>query len=262
MRIVFLGASRLGHRCCDRILSRELVEVAGILTAPREFRISYSANPVTNVLHADFTDLGRRHGIPVIEMRGTMRECVESVAALRPDFLLVAGWYHLVPKAMRDLASRGCAGLHGSLLPKYRGGAPLVWAMINGERETGVTFFYFSDEVDAGDVIAQKVLSIEASDTIREVLAKAEDASVDLVTEYVPRIANGTAPRVPQDDAVATRFPQRSPEDGLIDWTWDAQRIRNFIRAQTRPYPGAFTVVGGKKLVLWDADVVEPEGGT
>lgn len=255
MRIVFFGATALGHACAERLLEAGQ-EVVGLVTMPRDFRISYSpSGPVRNVLHRDFHALGERFGIPVTQVDGRMAEYVSDVEQLRPDLLVVIGWYYMIPRRMRDLAPLGCVGIHASLLPRYRGGAPLVWALINGETETGVTLFHFTDGVDDGDVVAQERFAIEARDTIADLLAKAEAASVRLVTEYVPRLADGTAPREPQDQSAATLFPQRSPQDGRIDWSWDAPRIDRFIRAQTHPYPGAFTDIAGKRVRIWSAHV-------
>lgn len=255
MRVVFLGATTLGFAACSAIIEDGLADVVGIATIPRKFEISYSTTGVTNVLYSDFHALGATHGIPVIEVTGRMGSYREQIAALKPDFILVIGWYYMIPASIRSIAPLGCAGVHASLLPKYRGGAPLVWAMINGESITGVTLFYFDDGVDTGDVIAQQTVSIEEADTIREVLAKAETATLELVRRWLPRIADGSAPRTPQDHDAATVVPQRSPADGRIDWSWEPERIRNFIRAQTRPYPGAFTVIDGKRVTIWDASV-------
>jgi methionyl-tRNA formyltransferase len=260
MRIVFFGASDLGYRCCERLLEQGH-SVVGIFTMPGEFRISYSpGEPVRNVLHRDFSELAARFGVPVVTVDGRMRDHTEALAALAPDLLVVIGWYYMIPAEMRQLAPRGCVGIHASLLPKYRGGAPLVWAIIKGESEAGVTLFHLGDGVDNGDIIAQRRFPIEADDTIREVLARAASASIALTEEFVPRIGDGTAPRVPQDASQATHVPQRKPQDGLIDWSWEPDRIRNFIRAQTKPYPGAFTYVGGKKVTIWSADVETVSG--
>ncbi|HJP61691.1 MAG TPA: hypothetical protein VJ865_16905 [Gemmatimonadaceae bacterium] len=120
-----------------------------------------------------------------------------------------------------------------------------------------MTLFHFADGVDDGDMIGQKEFAVESTDTIREVLDKATRATIEVVEEFLPRLADGTAPRIPQDLAKATVVPQRSPADGLIDWSWDPERISNFIRAQTKPYPGAFTYIGDKRVTIWSADVVE-----
>ena len=255
MRIVFFGASALGYRCCEQLIA-DGHQVVGLFTIPRDFRISYSPGaPVRNVLHRDFHSLGEAHGIPVISVEGRMASFADQLAALKPDLLVVVGWYYMVPASLRALAPLGCVGIHGSLLPRYRGGAPLVWALINGERETGMTLFHFTDGVDDGDIVGQIAFPVGTRDTIADLLAKGEAASLQLIVEYIPRFANGTAPRVPQDHSQATVVPQRSPDDGEIDWNWDAAHIDRFIRAQTRPYPGAFTVINGKRVRIWSADI-------
>jgi methionyl-tRNA formyltransferase len=184
---------------------------------------------------------------------------IKTIQAWGPDFGLAIGWYYMVPRVVRDLFPLGIAGMHASLLPKYRGGSPLVWAIINGEAKTGVTLFYFDDGVDTGEIISQVEIKITRDDTIKTVYEKATQISRDILREYIPLIRQGIAPRIPQDHRVATQFPQRKPEDGLLDWSKSAEEIQNFIRAQTKPYPGAFTFVQGKKVIIWDADVFEKE---
>ena len=141
MKIVFFGATELGYKCCRLIVEEKLADVCGIFTIPKEFNISYSQKPVNNVNYADFRDFEKEFGIPVKEVTGNMKSYTADIGALAPDLILVIGWYYMVPKQIRDLAPKGCAGMHASLLPKYRGGAPLVWAVINGETKTGLSFF-------------------------------------------------------------------------------------------------------------------------
>jgi methionyl-tRNA formyltransferase len=255
MRIVFFGASDLGYQCCETLIKMGQ-NVVGIFTIPKQFNISYSKDkPVNNVLFRNFHELGDHYAIPVIEVEGKMANYFDQLAKLEPDFLLVIGWYYMIPKSFRELAIKGCAGIHASLLPKYRGGAPLVWAMINGEKETGISFFYFSDGVDDGDLIAQVKFPIEESDTIKQLLDKTQQSSLRIIEEYIPKISNGTALRYSQKGE-PTYVPQRKPEDGLIDWSWDKEKIKRFINAQTKPYPGAFTIIEGKKVIIWDADIM------
>ncbi len=257
MRIVFFGASELGFECCSSILEAGH-EVVGIFTIEEEFKISYSPNaPVKNYLYRDFGSLAQAHNIPIFRINGDLKNYNDQLESLKPDFLLVIGWYYMIPNKMMQLASKGAAGIHGSLLPKYRGNAPFVWAIINGESETGVSFFYFADGVDEGDIIEQRSFPILEKDTIANVLEKAKDASLEILQNSLPLIANGTAPRIKQDHSQATLFPKRSPSDGEINWEWDSERINNFIRAQTKPYPGAFTVINGKKIIIWDASIVD-----
>lgn len=257
MRIVFFGASELGYKCCEMLINRGH-NVVGIFTIPKTFSISYSKDkPITNVLHKDFQSLGEEYRIPVYSVEGNMASYYEKIKSLNPDFLLVIGWYYMIPKSIREIATKGCAGIHASLLPKYRGGAPLVWAIINGEKDTGISFFYFEDGVDDGDIIAQRSFPIEDNDTIADLLKKVEYSSLAVLEEYVPLIGQGKATRITQNNSLATYVPQRKPEDGEINWDWEPDRIKNFIRAQTKPYPGAYTVINRKKIIIWDADILE-----
>ena len=253
MRIVFMGATELGWNCC-RTLFDIKQEVVGIFSIPQQFRISWSQTPVNNVQYKSFEGLAAENSIPLIYVKGKMSEpeYADALRSLRPDIILVVGWYYLLPRSLRQLAPLGAAGLHASLLPKYRGGAPLVWATINGEAETGVTFFHFADGVDDGDIIGQAKFQIDFADDIASLLEKASQGSIGLLRDYVPMLAASTAPRRVQDHSQATSVPQRKPEDGLIRWDQlSARQAYDWVRAQTQPYPGAFTFLDKAKITIW-----------
>ena len=262
LKIVVLSSTQFGYRCLEEgIIPVPKVDVVGIMTTPRQINISYSENPIDIKTHTSFNNLAARAGCEIVEITGTMNTPT-YLAHLRkwePDLLIALGWYYFIPRKVRDLARLGCTGIHASLLPHYGGNAPLTWAIINGETETGVTFFYLEDEIDSGDIVTQKSFSIEPEDTIATVYEKATRDSVQILREYLPKLQSGTASRKPQDQCMATYFPARSHEDGEIDWDWNAVRIKDFIRAQTKPYPGAFTFIGGKKVIIWDAEITEEE---
>lgn len=263
-KVVVLSSTAFGYRCLkEGILCAPGIQVIGILTTPPEINIPRWGKPMGIRTHTIFNDLQAEAGCDIGVMRDKMTASsyLQHLDHWRPDLLLVLGWYYMIPRKVRESAPLGCAGIHASLLPKYRGGAPIPWAIINGETTTGVTFFYMGDGVDNGDIIAQKSFAIEETDNCATVYEKATQASIKILREYLPRIAVGTAPRIPQDQNQATYFPLRRPEDGLIDWSWSAKRIRDFIRAQTKPYPGAFTHFNNKKVVIWDADVMEMHRG-
>jgi methionyl-tRNA formyltransferase len=257
MRIVFMGATELGWNCCRTLLEIGQ-EVVGIFSIPREFRISWSATPVTNVQYKSFEDLAAAHSIPIFFVTGKMSdpECVAALRELKPDVIIVVGWYYMLPRSLRELAPRGAVGLHASLLPKYRGGAPLVWATINGETRSGVSFFYFTDGVDEGDIIGQAGFDIALQDDISDLVSKASQASVELIRQYAPLLAAGKAPKIPQDHSQATLVPQRRPEDGILEWQkFSVRQAYDWVRAQTRPYPGAFTFLGQEKVTIWKAGI-------
>ena len=241
-----MSSTLVGRRSIEEgLLPLPECALAGIITTPREIEISYSDEPLTIRTHAQFDDLAERAGCPIacLSSRPTAATYLEPLVAWRPDLVLVLGWYYLVPRDVRSLPPLGCLGIHASLLPKYRGGAPIPWAIINGEQESGVTLFHLEDEADAGDIVAQSVFPIATSDTCADVIARATDASIELLRQTVPSLAAGSAPRTPQCDDDATWYPQRSPDDGRIDWRWSASRVHDFVRAQTRPYAGAFTTL-------------------
>jgi len=184
-----------------------------------------------------------------------MKNVFKYIKKINPDFILVVGWYYIIPKEILNYPKYGCAGLHASLLPKYRGGAPINWAIINGEKKTGITFFYFGEGVDSGDIIGQRAFKITLKDNCRTVYEKAIKSGIYLLKKYIPLIERNKAPRIKQDESKATYFPQRKPEDGLINWGQSALKIYNFIRAQTYPYPGAYTFYKKNKIIIWEAKI-------
>jgi methionyl-tRNA formyltransferase len=141
--------------------------------------------------------------------------------------------------------------VHGSLLPKYRGRAPVNWAILRGETETGATLHAMTSKPDAGEIVDQEPVPIGPNDTALEVQGRVTAASVKVLARRVDELKTGSAPRRPQDDAAATTFPRRRPEDGSIDWTVSAQEVHNLVRAVTHPFPGAFTDILGGQTHIW-----------
>lgn len=254
MRVAIISSTQFGLQCLEQgILPSGAAEVVGIITTPSEIRISYSAEPVKIRTHADFSTVASRVGAEVAVLDGKITSDSYKLPLTRwkADLMLVLGWYFIVPKSVRAMTPKGCLGIHASLLPKYRGGAPIPWVIINGEQETGVTLFHLEDGVDDGDIVAQRRFPVLDEDTCASLYDRATEASVAILCETLPRIADGTAGRIAQDQSQATSFPQRSPADGAIDWSWDSARIHNFVRAQTRPYPGAFSFHNGERVTFW-----------
>lgn len=241
VRIVFVGTTAFGLR----ILKAVQPHVVGAVAAPQTFSISYRPGGVTNVRHADIPGHCAESGIPCALLETGMADLLPQIRAWKPDPFLVAGWFHMIPKAWREIAP--AYGLHASLLPDYAGGAPLVWAMINGEKKTGITLFQLGDGVDDGPIVAQAETDILPDDTIATLYDRIEDLAVGLVGGDILSL-----PHIPQDFSKRRVFPQRGPEDGEIDWSWTAEQVHNFVRAQTKPYPGAFSKIDGKFVRIWD----------
>lgn len=258
MRIVLFGANRFSYLVYEKLLALKC-QIAGVVTATERFRISYSKKRVKNVLYKDLGDLSLKHKIPLLKISSSPNDKAfyMQIKKWSPELMIVVGWHYKIPQRIIRLAKKGCIGIHHSLLPRYRGGAPLAWAMIRGERYSGTTLFYIGRDIDAGDIIAQKRFRILKKDTIAQLHEKANMLALEMLSENLLKIARGKAKRMVQDESKATRFPQRAPEDGLIDWNRSPKEIKNFIRAQTKPYPGAFTYIRGKKVTMWDVDIIK-----
>jgi methionyl-tRNA formyltransferase len=180
-------------------------------------------------------------------------------AALAPDFLFSFYYRRMLGAALLALPSRGALNMHGSLLPKFRGRAPVNWAVLAGERETGATLHYMTIKPDGGDIVAQTAVPILPDDTAREVFDKVTVAAEMTLDRALPALVAGNAPRTPQDLARGSYFGGRRPEDGIIDWTRDAIAIHNLVRAVAPPYPGAFTAVGGIPARILRTRVIDAE---
>jgi methionyl-tRNA formyltransferase len=264
MRLVFIGSSNFSLRCLSTCLEIPGLNIVGVVTAPQTFPISYRPEGVKNVLYADVAGFAGDRGLPCRTLVRSMSESglIDAVRAWKPDMFLVVGWYHMIPKKWRELAP--AYGLHASLLPDYSGGAPLVWAMINGARKTGITLFQMDDGVDSGPVAGQKEEPIHLDDTIATPYGRIEERGLELLGAILPQLAAGTLTLKPQDDSKRRTLPQRAPEDGWIDWNQDANAIVRFIRAQTYPYPGAYTSLKREPMQVWRAserqmpDMTEP----
>ncbi len=172
-------------------------------------------------------------------------DLVARIAALKPDFLFSFYYRKMLGAPLLALPARGALNMHGSLLPKYRGRAPVNWAVLHGERETGATLHYMTDKPDQGDIVAQMAVPILSDDTAREVFDKVTVAAEITLDKALPALVSGTAPRRTQDRSQGSYFGRRTPADGIIDWARDAGAIHNLVRAVAPPFPGAFTAVGG-----------------
>jgi methionyl-tRNA formyltransferase len=251
MRVVFLGSQEIGAACLEVIL-RQGHDVVGVGT--------FEPAPHEN-WKDDVARIARERGLPVLRgRRFKTPEAISELKAVRPDILFAIGWRWILPPAVVAVPPKGCLGIHGSLLPRLRGFAPVNWALIRDEKETGPTLFYFDEGMDTGDVVGQRAFAITEEDdaaTVRERIAK---ESVALLGEMLPQIAAGTAPRIKQDHSKATYGEQRRPEDGRIDWTWEPRRIFNFVRGLTRPYPGAFMEWQGETLRVWKVKPLKGRG--
>ena len=243
-RIAVFGYSDTGHACTKFLLDRgENVVLVG----------THTDDPGETAWFPSVAELARSKGIePVLIDEPKDPAALAKLLAAQPELVLSFYLRHLLPPEVLELPRLGAFNMHGSLLPKYRGRAPINWAVINGETETGATLHVMTARADAGDIVDQEKVEIGPDDAALDVQRAVSFAAVRILTRRIEELKAGTAPRRPQDESQATRFGRRRPEDGHIDWSQGAKRVHDLVRAVTHPYPGAFTsVFGGGKTFLW-----------
>jgi methionyl-tRNA formyltransferase len=244
-RSVVFGYHAMGCVGFDALL-RQGFEVAAVFT--------HRDDPHEEVWWPSLADRAAARGIPVHDLGKADAQTPELAARVRqlaPDFLFSFYFRYLLPTAVLDGAARGAYNLHGSLLPRYRGRAPVNWVLVNGESETGVTLHSMVAKADAGDIVDQERVAIDFEDTALSLYRKLEGAAARLLDRTLPKLREGTATPTPMNLAAGSYFGGRTPADGRIDWNWPALRVYNLVRAVTHPYPGAFTVFGGRTLTVW-----------
>jgi len=245
MKLAVFAYQDIGFECLDFLIQAG-AEIAAVAT--------HDDDPGEEIWFRSVAGLADRHRLPVYAPENpNAPEFVETIRRAAPDWIFSFYYRRLLSAELLAAAPLGALNLHGSLLPRYRGRAPVNWALVHGESETGVTLHHMIGKADAGDIVAQKRVPIDFDDTALTLYRKMTRAARALMEEIYPAIQAGRAPRIPQDHRLATKFPGRRPEDGRIDWSRPAADIYNLIRAVTHPYPGAFTFFSGKKLFLWQA---------
>jgi methionyl-tRNA formyltransferase len=242
-RIVVFGYSDVGHACLTHLLERR-ANVVAVYT--------HEDAPGERLWFPSVRELAAEHGIPVhLDVDLSHADALDELRALEPELILSFYYRALLPRDVLALPRLGAFNMHGSLLPKYRGRAPVNWAVLHGETETGATLHVMTPRADAGDIVDQEAVPIGPNDTAAEVQACVRDAAVTVLTRQLHALLRGDAPRRPQDPALATTFGRRRPEDGAFDWSWPATRIHNLVRAVTHPYPGATTALAGRAVHVW-----------
>ena len=171
--------------------------------------------------------------------------------------IFVVSWRYMIPSKIYNKAKIGSYLFHDSLLPEYRGFSPTVWSIINGKKYTGVTLLEIDQKVDSGDIVDQIKIPIHIDDKISDVMKRVTQTYLDLLEKNINNIINGEINTIHQDHSTATYTQKRLPSDNLIDWKLSTIEIYNFIRALSRPYPGAFTFINKTKLIIWQAKLVD-----
>jgi methionyl-tRNA formyltransferase len=199
------------------------------------------------------------NGWNVIRSTGKDPALEGSLRDVHPDLIWITDYRYLIPPSVIAQPRRGAVNLHGSLLPKYRGRASVNWAILKGETKLGLTAHFVDAGMDTGDIIAQEEFSLREDQDVGDALNLLYPMFSRMTLRVLGYFRNNSVPRRPQNHSEASAFPRRRPEDGLIDWQQPAREVLNLIRAVAAPYPGTFTNLGGSKLYVWKARIVEPK---
>ncbi len=251
LRAVVFAYHNVGARCL-RVLWAHGVEVALVVT--------HEDDPSEVQWFERVADVADDAGLPwTAPVDVNVPEEITRITALQPDFVFSFYYRRMLAPALLALPRRGALNMHGSLLPKYRGRAPVNWAVLNGERQTGATLHYMIDKPDAGDIVAQQAVPILPDDTAQQVSDKVTVAAEICLDGVLPALLAGTATRYPNDIAHGSYYGGRTPADGRIDWSRSAREIHNLVRAVAPPYPGAFTDLAGMPARILRTRLLAPD---
>ncbi len=223
---------------------------------------TYPDSPEEAIWFSSVAELAAEHNIPVYTPDDINHPLwVERIRGMQPDIIFSFYYRHMIKQPILDIPKHGCVNLHGSLLPKLRGRAPINWALVKGEKETGGTLHYMTTRADAGDIIAKYSFPITDDDTAIILHRKLVQGLGPMLDEYLPKLKQGKVKSTPQDEKAATTVGRRTPADGLIDWNQSNVEVRNLIRAVTHPFPGAFTYSRQAKVFIWKARLSDMNTG-
>jgi len=254
LRIIFMGTPEFACPTL-RVLIDRGEQVVAVVTQPDrpKGRGQQTLPPPVKLL-------AEQHGIPVYQpVKVRHPEAIEAIRALNPDLIVVVAFGQILPKALLEIPGHGCINVHASLLPRYRGAAPLNWCIINGETETGVTTMMMDVGLDTGDMLLKRSTPIDPDEDTSSLHDRLSGIGARLLAETLDRLAAGELVAERQDDALTCYAPMLKKEDGLIDWEKDAQSIKNLVRGMT-PWPGAYSMLDEKLLKVFRVQTASASG--
>lgn len=255
MKIVFMGTPDFSVGALDALVEagHEIIAVVTQPDKPKGRSGQMQFPPVK--------ECALRHGLTVLQpVKIKTPEWVDKLRELNADVFVVAAFGQILSKEILDMPKYGCVNIHASLLPKYRGAAPINWAIINGEKETGVTIMQMNEGVDTGDMLSHVVVPIAPKETAESLFDKLAKAGAELIVETLPKLEAGEIIPVPQDESQSSHVKMMNKSLGKIDWNQDAVVIERLVRG-LNSWPSAYTYYQGKGVKLWDCDVVEAAVG-
>jgi methionyl-tRNA formyltransferase len=257
MRVVMFGFQTWGHRTLRALLESEH-DVVLVVTHPA------GAGAYEKVWSDSVAGLGADHGVPVLlRERPDDEELLDALKQAAPDVIVATNWRTWIPPQVFTLPPFGTLNVHDALLPAYAGFSPLIWALLNDEREVGVTAHMMDGTLDAGPIVAQRAVPVGPRDTATDLFHRTLELFGPITVDALAEIAAGRTDFVPQDRSTASFFHKRAEEDIRIDWAWPAEDLDRLVRAQSAPYPQAFCFHRGRRLEIVAATVSEANyGGT
>jgi methionyl-tRNA formyltransferase len=254
MRIVFIGAGEIGVPTLKALLKSEH-EVVGVVTQPDK--------PVGRAQLIEPPQIKKALAgtkMPILQpARIKERQAIEEIRALAPDVIVVAAYGQILPRDVLEIPKIACLNLHASLLPRWRGAAPIQAAIAAGDRETGITVMHMDEGLDTGDILLQRQIDILPTDTGGSLHDRLAKIAPDALFDCFGLLVKGSAPRIPQDNTLVTYAPKLKREDGKIDWSEPADAIERKIRA-FNPWPGAFMKIERQTLKIFSASIVDLSG--
>lgn len=254
MRVLFMGTPDFAVPSLQ-ILIDQGYEICGVFTQPDKPK-----GRGQKLQPPPVKELALRYGLPVYQPATLRDEAVQKeIVRMEPDFIIVVAYGKMLPLQVLNAPRMGCVNVHGSLLPKYRGAAPIQWAVLNGDRQTGVTTMFMAEGMDSGDILLRAETEIGPEETAGELFDRLKDLGAELLAETLKRLERGELTGIPQEENAVTFAPMLKKEMSVIDWTQPAQRVHDQIRG-LNPWPGAAAVLNGKRLKLLGSRVLECSG--
>lgn len=245
MKYVFIGGMSI---------SRAILHVLCSAGHKPELAIGYPTSHSHRSNYAMLEPLASEYGFSLLETNHVdTPENIKRIQAIQPDWIFVFGWSYLVGDEILATPRCGTLGLHMSPLPRGRGRAPVAWTLIKGLDQGCVSLFWLRPDADSGPIVEQRFFPVTIFDDAASLVERTTNISCQILRDVLPLLLTNRLPCIEQDETKATHWPKRTPEDGKIDWCWKSKDIYNFIRGITKPFPGAFTFLAGKKIMVWKA---------
>lgn len=233
MNLSILCSGNLGYKVLKQLVSDYKIEMV-----------------FTDSKSVDIIQFAKKRGIDLFIGNPRNGKTLPFIKKRKTSVLISVNYLYIIEKDVISIAEKIAFNIHGSLLPKYRGRTPHVWSIINNESKTGITAHIIDEGCDTGDILYQIEIPIENTDTGHDILEKYQKEYIPIIFSILNDLKNGEVKRISQDHTKATYYGKRTPEDGLINWDWQKERIFNWVRAQSYPYPGAFTYFKNKKIII------------